>query len=119
MKQFHLLLLFTVMTVTGMTQDMKTFNLYKPDENASVALEKALLTATASGKHVFVQIGGNWCVWCARFNEFVTKDPKTDSLVNANYVVYHLNYSKENYNRDLLKRFAYPQRFGFPVFIVL
>lgn len=119
MKQFNLLLLLTVMTFTSMAQDMKTFNLYKPEENASVALEKAILTAKASGKHVFVQIGGNWCVWCARFNEFVTKDPKTDSLVNANYVVYHLNYSKENYNRDLLKRFAYPQRFGFPVFIVL
>ena len=119
MKQFHLLIIFLHITVTGMSQDMKTFKLYKPAENASAALEKAVSAAQAAGKHVFVQIGGNWCVWCARFNDFVTKDQKIDSLVNANYVVYHLNYSKENYNRDLLKRFVYPQRFGFPVFIVL
>lgn len=100
-------------------QDMQTFKLYKPTENAEESLNKAIKEAKASGKHVFVQIGGNWCVWCARFHEFTTKDPQIDSLVNANYVVYHLNYSKENYNKPLLAKFGYPQRFGFPVFLVL
>jgi hypothetical protein len=33
--------------------------------------------------------------------------------------MYHLNYSKENKNLDLLKKYGYPQRFGFPVFIIL
>lgn len=42
-----------------------------------------------------------------------------DSLVNENYVVYHLNYSKENYNTELLKKYKFPQRFGFPVFLIL
>jgi len=40
-------------------------------------------------------------------------------LVNENYVVYHLNYSKENYNTELLKKYKFPQRFGFPVFLIL
>ena len=30
-----------------------------------------------------------------------------------------LNYSKENKNWDLMERFQYPNRFGFPVFVVL
>ncbi len=119
MKQIQLISLLLMVTVTTIAQDMKSFNLYKPDENAKVALEKAVSAAKASGKNVFVQIGGNWCVWCARFNDFVTKDVKLDSLINANFIVYHMNYSKENYNRELLKRFNFPQRFGFPVFIVL
>jgi hypothetical protein len=49
----------------------------------------------------------------------VTSDPSLDSLVKANYVVYHLNYSKENKNEKLLARYGYPQRFGFPVFLIL
>ena len=39
--------------------------------------------------------------------------------MNENYVVYHLNYSKENYNTELLKKYKFPQRFGFPVFLIL
>ena len=99
--------------------DMKTFKLYSPTENADLALQKAIEEAGKTGKHVFIQIGGNWCIWCARFHEFTTKDKQIDSLVNANYVVYHLNYSPENKNKDILARYGYPQRFGFPVFIVL
>jgi hypothetical protein len=34
-------------------------------------------------------------------------------------VLYHLNYSKENYNTDLMAKYRFPQRFGFPVFLVL
>jgi len=68
---------------------------------------------------VFIQIGGNWCVWCARFIDFVGTDKQIDSLVNANYIVYHMNYSKENKNAKLLARYSYPQRFGFPVFLIL
>lgn len=100
-------------------QDMKTFRLYNPLENADSALKQTIAKAAASGKHVFVQIGGNWCVWCARFHEFITKDAQLDSLVNADYEVYHLNYSPDNRNKDILARFGYPQRFGFPVFIIL
>ena len=100
-------------------QDMKKFNLYKPAEDAEHELSVAVQKAKKSGKNVFVQIGGNWCIWCARFYEYVGKDAQLDSLMNANYVVYHMNYSKENYNAALLKKYSFPQRFGFPVFLVL
>src|SRR5688572_7307188 len=113
------LIAFILIASISVAQDMKNFKLYKPEENAVEALNTAIARAKKDNKHVFVQIGGNWCVWCARFNDFITKDVQLDSLVRANYIVYHLNYSKENYNRDLLKRFGFPQRFGFPVFIVL
>ena len=70
-------------------------------------------------KQVFIQIGGNWCIWCARFNDFVTTDSNIDSVINKDYITYHLNYSKENYNKTLLAKYGYPQRFGFPVFLIL
>ncbi len=114
-----ILTLFLLFSILSYGQDMKAFKLYKPTENADSALNVAIKQAAKEGKHVFVQIGGNWCVWCARFHEFVTRDAGLDSLVNANYVVYHLNYSPENKNKDILTRFGYPQRFGFPIFIIL
>jgi len=114
------LLITTVLfSALSFSQDMTKFNLYKPAEDAEKEIAGAVKKAKAGGKHVFIQVGGNWCIWCARFNDFVTTDKQIDSLINANYIVYHLNYSKENYNSKLLAKYGFPQRFGFPVFLVL
>ena len=114
---FLFLILFAAQT--AFSQDMKKFNLYKPEENAETEIDKMVSEAKKTGKHVLIQIGGNWCIWCARFHEYVKKDISLDSFMNASYMVYHLNYSKENYNAKLLTRYNFPQRFGFPVFLIL
>lgn len=93
--------------------------LYNPAADARKELDAAVANAKRDGKHVLVQVGGNWCIWCYRFNDFVTKDTALSRLVNKNYVVYHLNYSKENKNLPVLKTLGFPQRFGFPVLVVL
>ena len=46
-------------------------------------------------------------------------EDRWDSIVNADFVVYHLNYSAENKNQNVYAKYGYPQRFGFPVFVVL
>ena len=111
--------LFIMTGIVSSAQDMKKFNLYKPEEKAEAEISNAVTEAKKTGKHVFIQIGGNWCIWCARFHEYITSDKQLDSLVHANYVVYHLNYSKENYNVKLLTKYKFPQRFGFPVFLIV
>jgi len=106
MKKKIIGLLLTVMFFgTGYSQDLSKFNLYKPAEDAEKALEAVVKQAKKEGKHVFVQAGGNWCIWCARFNDFVTKDLSLDSMIQKNYVVYHLNYSKENFIRTFNSSF--------------
>ncbi len=116
-------ILFTIFiaifTTVASGQDMTKFKLYHPEENAEKGIASAVEMAKKENKQVLVQIGGNWCIWCARFNEFVTGDKSIDSLVQANYVVYHLNYSPENKNDKLLAKYQFPQRFGFPVFLIL
>lgn len=106
-------------SIAAFSQDMTKFNAYKPAENAEIEIAKAIQQAKNEGKHVFIQIGGNWCVWCARFDDFVSTDKQIDSLMNSSYIAYHMNYSKENKNEKLLTRYGYPQRFGFPVFLIL
>ena len=119
MKKTILLLIVVLICQIGFSQDMSKFKLYKPEENAEKGIADAISLAKKQGKHVFVQIGGNWCIWCARFEDFVKSDKQIDSLVHADFVVYHLNYSKENFNPKILARYSYPQRFGFPVFLIL
>ena len=117
----NIILLFGTLTVSTavFSQDLTKFHLYKPEEKAEQEIAKATKEARDQHKHVLVQIGGNWCIWCARFHDFIANDPKIDSIVKADYVIYHMNYSKENYNAKLLAKYDYPQRFGFPVFLVL
>jgi thioredoxin-related protein len=93
--------------------------IYNPGADAKADVAAAVEKASVEGKHVFLQIGGNWCPWCVKFHKMLTQDLKLDSLVQANYVVVKVNYSKENYNKELLASLGYPQRFGFPVFVVL
>jgi len=96
-----------------------TAKLYHPDADAKADIAAAVKKAKAEHKNVLLQIGGNWCIWCIRFNNLVTQDPELNKYVRDNYEIVHVNYSKENMNEKLLAELGYPQRFGFPVFIVL
>jgi thioredoxin-related protein len=93
--------------------------LYNPAANAKNEISEAVKKAAKENKNVLLQLGGNWCVWCLRFNDLVTGDAELNKYMNNNYVVLHVNYSPENKNEEVLASLGYPQRFGFPVFVVL
>jgi thioredoxin-related protein len=93
--------------------------LYNPLINAMAQIDEAISQAAAQNKHVLIQVGGNWCPWCIRIHQFIKTHYSLDSLVQADYILIHLNYSKENKNPEAMARLEYPQRFGFPVFVVL
>jgi thioredoxin-related protein len=96
----------------------EVIKLYNPDADAKKDIKAAVKKAKAENKYVLIQAGGNWCTWCYEFVKFC-KDPKIDSAMNAGFVWYHLNTSKENENKKTFAKYGYPQRFGFPVFIIL
>ena len=119
MRRFitSLLLLFTA--VTALAQGTSNTQLYRPEEDADYELSKMILLAKALNRNVFVQVGGNWCAPCLRFHNFITSDTEISEILNTNYVIYHLNYSKENKNLPLMERFNNPQKLNFPVFLIL
>jgi thiol:disulfide interchange protein len=92
---------------------------YNPTADAKAEIQKAVAQAKAQNKHVLIQVGGNWCPWCLRFHAMATSAFKVDSLIRADYVYMLVNYSKENKNMDVMQQLDYPNRFGFPVFVVL
>ena len=111
-------LLMSQISFAGMGDTTKP-TLYHPLANAETEIATAVSKANNENKHVLIQAGGNWCSWCLRFNKMATEDKQIDSVIQANYIVYHLNYSPENYNKPVFAKFGFPQRFGFPVFIIL
>ena len=111
---FSLLLLIVVKAHAG-----DSTHLYDPKANAVKDVAESVAKAKQEHKNVLLQIGGNWCVWCYKFNAFVETDTALKKLEHENYLVYHLNYSPENKNEAYLKTLGNPQRFGFPVFVVL
>lgn len=90
-------------------------------------IDSAVKKAKAENKFVVCQVGGNWCPWCLRFADFVEKDTAVNKVVNDNFVYIHVNYNRRKAAGDesmakaakLMKRLDNPQRFGFPVFVVL
>lgn len=94
-------------------------NLYDPQADAKAALDHAVAEAQAQGKHVLVQVGGNWCPWCIKLHGFMESNAEIKACLTESYVVVKVNYSKENKNAEVLSRLGNPQRFGFPVLVVL
>ncbi|HEX5002214.1 MAG TPA: thioredoxin family protein [Bacteroidia bacterium] len=117
--------LLVVLLITGelfavscSAQD-KGHALYDPSINAMHQIDSLTIVAKNQHKQVLLQIGGNWCRWCLMFNKFCENDVTVDSILKADYIVGHINYSKENPNPETMQRLGYPQRFGFPVFVIL
>jgi len=92
---------------------------YDPQKDAKKQIADAVAKAQKEGKHVYLQIGGNWCPWCLMMHKFYTTDATIDSLMKANYIPEMINYSKENRNSDVMAELGFPQRFGFPVIVIL
>lgn len=104
-------------------------NVYDETINPMEQIDKAVAKAKAGNaeKYVICQVGGNWCPWCLRFADFISKDSDIAKVVNDNFVYIHVNYNPRKSGgeaqvkaaKTLMQRLDNPQRFGFPVFVVL
>lgn len=113
-------LILSILLITACALNaQETVKIYHPEADAKADLEQAIQNAQEQNKHVLVQIGGNWCPWCIRLHGFFESEAKVDSILQKDYVLVRINYSKENKNPQVLASLGYPQRFGFPVLVVL
>ena len=46
---------------------------YHPEDDATAKINALLIRARKENKNVILQAGGNWCVWCLRFDDFRRK----------------------------------------------
>ncbi len=93
--------------------------IYDAKADVSATISQGIKHAQEANKQIFLQIGGNWCPWCVKFHKLWNEDPEIKAAMDKNYITILVNYSKENHNLEAMKKLEYPQRFGFPVFVIL
>lgn len=92
---------------------------YNEDIDPMTQIDEALQKAKQTGRFVVCQVGGNWCPWCLKFADFISKDVDIKALIDANYEYIHVNYPRRGDAEALKNRLHNAGRFGFPVFVVM
>ena len=90
---------------------------FDPARNAKADLELAIAKATASGRRIILDIGGEWCGWCVYMDKFFLEHPPLTKLRDDNFVWLKVNMSPENENKEFLS--AYPEATSYPHLYVL
>jgi thioredoxin-related protein len=111
---FYLLLLVSINAFASDSTRM-----YNPYANVEKDMATVMAKAKKENKHVLLQIGNNGCVGCYQLNSFIQREVEIKSFLDSNYVIYHLNYSKENKNLAYMKKLGNPEQFGLPVLVIL
>lgn len=113
-----LLLVFAALIFT-LNANAQLAKVYDESIDPMKQIDNALEEAGKTGKFVVCQVGGNWCVWCLRFADFIKNDTAVAKVIDENFVYIHVNYPNRGAAKDLMTRLGNPRRFGFPVMIVL
>jgi thioredoxin-related protein len=127
MKKRIILSLLAVFFVVAAQAQTESKKLYDEDINPLEQIDQAVVKAKAEGKFVICQVGGNWCPWCLRFADFISKDSDISKVIADNFNYIHVNYNprksggeeKQQQAKALMQRLDNCGRFGYPVFVVL
>ncbi len=91
--------------------------IFDPTRDTAKDLAAAIKLATKENKHILLDVGGNWCIWCHRLDAMFKANNEVAAMLKQ-YVVVKVNWSKENENKAVLAN--YPKIVtGFPHLFVL
>ena len=93
-------------------------DIYPDAAQAKKDLAAALKTAAATHKRVLLDFGGNWCGDC-QVLDYYFHDPKNAPLLDANFVLVHINIGHMDENVDVARRYNVPLERGVPAMAVL
>ena len=79
---------------------------YDPQRNADQDIRDAVAEAKRTHRRVLLEVGGEWCSWCHRLDEFFAAHPELTALRDKNFVTVKINFSEENENKEVLSRYA-------------
>ena len=126
MKKYFIAMMATMLlSMPADAQGLK--KVYNETINPIEQIDQAVAEAKSEGKFVICQVGGNWCPWCLRFADFITKDTTISKVISENFEYIHVSYNPRRSGSEtqqqqaaaLMKRLDNCARFGFPVFVVL
>ena len=100
------------------TANSATRDIYPDPAQAKSDLAAALKIAAATHKRVLLDFGGNWCGDCQVLDIYF-HDPANRPILDANFVLVHINIGRMDANLDLAKKYGVPLEKGVPALAVL
>ena len=97
-------------------------DIYEREADGTVQIATALTQAKAGHKHVLVDLGANWCVWCHRLHHTFQADAGVAKALHDNYVLVlvDVNHRDGRKRNDAVNdRYGNPMEQGLPVLVVL
>lgn len=97
----------------ALNSTLPTYSKVYDDQRDPFADAKAALSlADASNRQVLINIGGNWCTWCYKMDQFLINNPNVYQALHSKYVVLKVNVSDSNDNEAFMK--SLPPVMGYP-----
>jgi thiol:disulfide interchange protein len=72
----------------------------------------AIKLAKETNRNVLIEIGGNWCGWCKKMDEFLLKNPEVYKKLHDEFVLLKISVSDTNENEAFMK--SLPPVLGYP-----
>ncbi len=97
-------------------------DIYDTKAVGSKLVDEAIREAKASGKHVLLDFGANWCIWCRRLHHTFTTNAEIQAALQKDYVLVMIDLNSKQgkmRNADLNTRYGNVLQHGIPVLVVL
>jgi thioredoxin 1 len=118
MKNCKLFVLAALLVFTAGLARSAGPDLYPDPGQAKADIAAALKSAAATHRRVLLDFGGNWCGDCKVLDIYM-HDEKNKPLVDANFVVVHVNVGHFDANLDIAEQYEIPLKRGVPALAVL
>jgi len=120
MKYLYLLFIgiLTIMNSTNYVNAADVHNLpsystsYDDQRDPFKDAVAAIQLAKQTNRNVIIEIGGNWCTWCHKMDDFLEKNPEIYQQLHSKYVLLKINVSDSNENEEFMK--SLPPVLGYP-----
>jgi len=85
---------------------------YDPARDPFEDGKHAVSLATATQRHILIEVGGDWCSWCLKLDRFLKANRDIEAGLHQTFVLLKVNVSEENDNAEFLS--AFPRILGYP-----
>lgn len=87
--------------------------IFDPERDPFIDVQHAITRARREKKNVLLHVGGDWCKWCQRLEDFIQDHSDLRQLRDTHYVVVHVYCGiDDNPNEDFLSHL--PSFHGLP-----
>ena len=110
--------LFAIILLAATVPAIAQHQIYPAPEQAAADLTAALKVAIAQHRRVILDFGGDWCTDCRVLDSYFN-DSSNRPILDANFVLVHINVGHVDQNLKLAERYQVPLSKGVPALAIL